>query len=209
MREKEIAKILLSIKAVSLNPENPYTWSSGMKSPIYCDNRLIMSSPEERKTVIEIFTSYIKEHFSEVEVVAGTATAGIPHAAWIADHLGIPMIYVRSSSKGHGKQNRIEGKLETGKKVLVIEDLISTGGSSIEAAESVKEAGGSILGICSIFTYELAAAKAAEQEAGYPLKSLTTYSTLIDVAAENNMITEKDLYLLQEWQKNPKTWSSK
>lgn len=209
MREKEIAKILLSIKAVSLSPEQPYTWSSGLRSPIYCDNRLIMSFPEERRTVIEEFTSYIEEHYSDVEVIAGTATAGIPHAAWIADHLHLPMIYVRSSSKGHGKQNRIEGSLEAGKKVLVIEDLISTGGSSIEAAKSVEEAGGSVIGICSIFTYELSEAKKAEAESGYALKSLTTYSSLIQAAAEDKVITESELRLLQEWQKNPKTWFSK
>ncbi|SER62926.1 orotate phosphoribosyltransferase [Salipaludibacillus aurantiacus] len=208
MREKQTADLLLSINAVTLQPEDPFTWSSGIKSPIYCDNRLIMSYPAERQKFIDLFVSYIKDHFPEVEVLAGTATAGIPHAAWIADRLDLPMVYVRSSSKGHGKQNRIEGKLNKGKRVLVIEDLISTGGSSIEAAKSVEDAGGKVLGICSIFTYELPLAEKAEKESGYSLHSLTTYSFLLKTALENKQITDEQLKLLQQWREDPEGWMS-
>ncbi|WP_416151014.1 orotate phosphoribosyltransferase [Salipaludibacillus sp. HK11] len=206
MREKQVADLLLSIKAVTLRPDNPFTWSSGIKSPIYCDNRLIMSFPEQRRRVIDYFVSYIQEHFPDVEVLAGTATAGIPHAAWIADRMDLPMIYVRSSSKGHGKQNKIEGMLETGKKVLVIEDLISTGGSSIEAAKAVEASGGKVIGVCSIFTYELPSAKEAEHSVGYPLKSLTTYSILLNMAADQGIINESDVEILQDWSKDPEGW---
>lgn len=206
MMQKQVADLLLSIEAVTLSPDKPFTWSSGIKSPIYCDNRLIMSYPEQRKQFIDYFVTYIQEHFPEVEVLAGTATAGIPHAAWIADRMNLPMIYVRSSSKGHGKQNKIEGKLEKGKKVLVIEDLISTGGSSIEAAKSVEASDGKVIGICSIFTYELPLAEEAERSSGYPLKSLTTYSVLLDCAVEKGIVDEKDLTLLQNWRKDPEGW---
>jgi len=204
--QKQVADLLLSIEAVTLSPDKPFTWSSGIKSPIYCDNRLIMSFPEQRRQFINYFVQYIKEHFPDVDVLAGTATAGIPHAAWIADHMDIPMIYVRSSSKGHGKQNKIEGRLEEGKKVLVIEDLISTGGSSIEAAKSVEAAGGNVIGICSIFTYELPLADEAGRSVGYPLKSLTTYSVLLDCAVERGIVDQKDLSLLQNWRKDPEGW---
>ncbi|WP_280769051.1 orotate phosphoribosyltransferase [Salipaludibacillus daqingensis] len=206
--QKEVADLLLSIEAVTLSPDKPFTWSSGIKSPIYCDNRLIMSFPEQRRKFINYFVQYIKEHFPDVDVLAGTATAGIPHAAWIADHMELPMIYVRSSSKDHGKQNKIEGLLEEGKKVLVIEDLISTGGSSIEAGKAVEASGGNVIGICSIFTYELPLADEAERSVGYPLKSLTTYSILLDRAVEQKVIEHSDLSLLQKWRMNPAGWLS-
>ncbi|PYZ93212.1 orotate phosphoribosyltransferase [Salipaludibacillus keqinensis] len=205
-QQTEVAELLLSIGAVTLRPENPFTWSSGIKSPIYCDNRLIMSYPEQRKQFIAHFVSYIKKEFPEVEVLAGTATAGIPHAAWIADQLDLPMIYVRSSSKGHGKQNRIEGILEEGKKVLVIEDLISTGGSSIEAAKSVEASGGKVLGICSIFTYGLPHAEEAEKSSGYTIKSLTSYSELLSIAANKGVIQPADVSLLEKWRQDPENW---
>ncbi|MBU9712453.1 orotate phosphoribosyltransferase [Evansella tamaricis] len=208
MSSREIASALLSIGAVSLSPQNPFTWSSGMKSPIYCDNRLTMSFPEVRKIIIDHFVELIQTEYTEVEVIAGTATAGIPHAAWIADRLGLPMIYVRSKAKGHGKGNMIEGYLEEGKKVLVIEDLISTGGSSIQAAKAVKEAGGSVSGVCSIFTYELEKGKAAFESEKLSYHSLTTFSSLLDVALDNGSINELGLELLHNWRQDPQNWKS-
>lgn len=207
MLANEAAKLLLDVGAVSLQPEKPFTWSSGLKSPIYCDNRLLMSFPEERKRMMDMMASYVTETFGPVEVLAGTATAGIPHAAWIADRLHLPMVYVRSSSKGHGKQNRIEGVLTAGQKVLIIEDLISTGGSSIEAADAVKEAGGEVIGICSIFTYGLPAAEQAGKISGYRLASLTNYQSLLSAALALKQITEEELEQLKAWRHDPKAWS--
>ncbi len=146
-----IAKQLINIGAIKLDPENYFTWTSGIKSPIYCDNRIIISFPKVRKSVIEAMLQEIKTNFKEVEVIAGCATAGIPHAAWIADQLDLPMVYVRDKAKSHGLNNQIEGQIGNGERVLVIEDLISTGGSSIKAANAVEEAGGEVLGILSIF----------------------------------------------------------
>ncbi|MCD8509629.1 MAG: orotate phosphoribosyltransferase [Bacillus sp. (in: Bacteria)] len=202
-----IAKSLLTIGAVSLQPANPFTWSSGLKSPIYCDNRLTMSFPEVRKEIASQFAEKIKSDYPEVEVIAGTATAGIPHAAWVADILGLPMIYIRSKAKGHGKQNMIEGVLKEGSKVVVIEDLISTGGSSIQAANGVREAGGEVLGVCAIFTYEFDLAKEAFDGAEIPFSTLTTYSKLLDEAVKMESIKAEDLPLLQEWRANPKQWA--
>ncbi|MDU1643003.1 orotate phosphoribosyltransferase, partial [Peptoniphilus harei] len=150
---REIAKILLKLKAVTLSPEDPYTWASGIKSPIYCDNRLTLSYPEERSQVEKGLVDLIKKEYPEVEYIMGTATAGIPHAAIIADAMELPMGFVRSSNKDHGKQNKIEGAKIDGAKVVVIEDLFSTGGSSIEAAKALEEVGYEVLGIVSIFTY--------------------------------------------------------
>lgn len=208
MNGKHIATLLLHIGAVSLQPNDPFTWSSGLKSPIYCDNRLTMSYPEIREQIIDEFIVGIKKNFPDVEVIAGTATAGIPHAAWIAQRLSLPMIYVRSKAKGHGKENLIEGKLEAGKKVLVIEDLISTGGSSIHAANSVRDAGGNVLGVYSIFTYELQEAKIAFQDANLKTFSLATYSQLLLEAIRLGKIREEDLPILKKWRENPKVWSS-
>lgn len=207
MLANEAAKLLLDVGAVSLQPEKPFTWSSGLKSPIYCDNRLLMSFPKERKRMMDMMASYVTETFGPVEVLAGTATAGIPHAAWLADRFHLPMVYVRSSSKGHGKQNRIEGVLTAGQKVLIIEDLISTGGSSIEAADAVKEAGGEVIGICSIFTYGLPAAEQAGKISGYRLASLTNYQSLLSAALALKQITEEELEQLKAWRHDPKAWS--
>ncbi|PTL39690.1 orotate phosphoribosyltransferase [Alkalicoccus saliphilus] len=201
-----VANTLLSINAVSLSPDNPYTWSSGLKSPIYCDNRLLLSFPDERKVVYEALAEKIKQ--LDVDVVAGTATAGIPHAAWAAEKLGLPMAYVRSSSKGHGKQNKIEGKIAPGSKVVIIEDLISTGGSAFNAAQAVEEAGAEIAAVIAVFTYELEAAETAASEKTYPVITLTSFSELAETAAVNGDLTEQQLESLKMWQKNPESWST-
>ncbi len=202
MREN-IAKQLLEIKAIYLQPNNPFTWSSGLKSPIYCDNRLTLSYPQIRSEIAEGLVKLIKEHFPSVEAVAGTATAGIPHAAWVSDRLELPMCYVRSKAKGHGKGNQIEGKAEAGQKVVVIEDLISTGGSVITAVEALREAGCEVLGTVSIFTYGLAVGVEKLENAKIESHSLTDYESLIEVAVKEGYVTEKDVNKLKEWRKDP------
>ncbi|TDL35095.1 orotate phosphoribosyltransferase [Jeotgalibacillus sp. S-D1] len=200
--KKQIAKSLLEIKAVHLRPEEPFIWSSGIESPIYCDNRLTMSYPQVRKSVANGLAALVEEYFPEAELIAGTATAGIPHAAWVSDLLDLPMCYVRSSAKKHGKGNQIEGLAKAGQKVVVIEDLISTGGSSLEAAKALNAAGCDVVGIASIFTYGLPKAEKALQEAGITNYSLTDYDTLISQAAELGYVKEEDLNSLREWQKS-------
>jgi len=204
--ERQIAEALLSIGAVSLRPEQPFTWTSGIKSPIYCDNRLTMSHPQVRDAIAEGFASLIREHYPQAEVVAGTATAGIPHAAWVAQKLGLPMIYVRDKAKGHGKQNLIEGEVPAGKKVVVIEDLISTGGSSLKAAQAVNEAGGEALAVLAIFSYQFEKAEEAFRSAGVPLRTLSNYTTLIDAALSTNRIREQDVAALSAWRLQPETY---
>jgi orotate phosphoribosyltransferase len=201
---KDIAKALLNIKAVLLRPQDPFTWTSGIKSPIYCDNRMTMSFPDVRELVAEGFASVIRAQYPDAEVIAGTATAGIPHAAWVAQKLGLPMIYVRDKAKGHGRQNLIEGALPEGKKVVVIEDLISTGGSSLKAGVAVQESGGSVLATLAIFTYEFEAATKLFADAGIPLQTLSNYSALIEAALELGYIKSDDVELLANWRKNPK-----
>ncbi|RST60915.1 orotate phosphoribosyltransferase [Siminovitchia terrae] len=203
---QSIAKHLLDIKAVFLQPNDPFTWSSGMKAPIYCDNRLTMSYPDVRRKIAEGLTELIKTNFPEAELIAGTATAGIPHAAWISDILELPMCYVRSKAKSHGKGNQIEGKASKGQKVVVVEDLISTGGSSIVAVKALKEAGCDVLGVVSIFSYELDKAKTSIDEEGIKAFSLTGYSDLIETAFENDLIKEEDLATLRSWRENPEDW---
>jgi orotate phosphoribosyltransferase len=200
---KQIAASLLKIEAVALRPHQPFTWTSGIKSPIYCDNRLTMSFPEIRDLIASGFATLIQEKYPDAEVIAGTATAGIPHAAWVADKLGLPMIYIRDKAKGHGKENQIEGMLREGQKVVVIEDLISTGGSSLKAALAVNEAGGQALGVVAIFTYQLDKAIQSFKEAGMPLQALTNYTVLLEEAVELGKIQEADLELLQSWRANP------
>ena len=153
---KEVAKSLLDIKAVSLSPQDPFTWASGIRSPIYCDNRVTMSYPAVRKQIAQGLADLIKEKYPDAEVIAGTATAGIPHAAWIADILDLPMVYIRSKAKDHGTGRKIEGKISEGQKMVVVEDLISTGGSVIEASKAAELEGANVLGCVAIFTYELA-----------------------------------------------------
>lgn len=204
--EQSIAKDLLEIEAVFLNPSDPFTWASGIKSPIYCDNRITMSYPKVRKEIAKGLARKIKEAFPEVQVIAGTATAGIPHAAWVAEILDLPMVYIRSKAKDHGKGNQIEGRIVEGQKMVVIEDLISTGGSVLEAAEAAKREGADILGVAAIFTYELPKGKANFEKAEIPLMTLTNYSVLIEAALEDRYIDEQELTLLKEWKKDPENW---
>lgn len=204
--EHVVAKHLLHIQAISLRPNEPFTWSSGMKAPIYCDNRLTMSYPEIRGVLAEGFISLIKEYARDIEVIAGTATAGIPHAAWVADKLGLPMAYIRAKGKGHGKQNRIEGIIRPGQKVVVIEDLISTGNSSLQAALAVKEAGAKPLAVFAIFSYQLDIATIAFAEAGIRLQTLSNYSAFIHIALEQGFIKPEHIAVLHAWRHNPTTW---
>lgn len=202
-KSEQVARYLLEIGAVALRPQEPFTWTSGIKSPIYCDNRLTLSFPVVRNYIAEAFAELIRSSYPDAEVIAGTATAGIPHAAWVADKLGLPMAYIRDKAKGHGKQNQIEGLIAPGQKVIVIEDLISTGGSSIKAAQAVQEAGGVPLAVLAIFSYELDRAVHAFAAADIPLQSLSNYSTLIDVALAQGTIADSDVALLQSWRKDP------
>lgn len=199
---KSIAQSLLDIGAVSLSPNDLFTWSSGIKSPIYCDNRVTLGYPKVRTEIRDGLSALIKEKFPTVEIVSGTATAGIPHAAYVSEVLDLPMNYVRSKSKSHGKQNQIEGALSEGKKVVVIEDLISTGGSSITAADALKEAGAEVLGVVAIFTYSLNKADELFNEAGVPFYTLSDYNELIEVAKDNGDISEEDIKTLVEWRDN-------
>ncbi|OAS13609.1 orotate phosphoribosyltransferase [Paenibacillus oryzisoli] len=203
---QHIAASLLEIEAVALRPQQPFTWTSGLKSPIYCDNRLTMSHPAIREAIADGFAQLIKEKFPETEVVAGTATAGIPHAAWVAQKLGLPMIYIRDKAKGHGKENLIEGSVKPGQKVIVIEDLISTGGSSLKAAVAVKDAGAEALGVLAIFSYQLDKATDAFAAAEMPLHTLSNYSTLLEVALEKGKIQSEDMELLRSWRVNPSAY---
>ena len=204
--ELQIAEELLRIGAVTLSPREPYTWTSGIKSPIYCDNRLTMSYPEVREQIASGFAALIRERFPETEVIAGTATAGIPHAAWVAHELKLPMIYVRDKAKGHGKRNQIEGHLPAGSKVIVIEDLISTGGSSLKAAEAVREAGGMPLAVLAIFSYQFEKADAAFAGSGIPFRTLTNYTALVEAALRTERIRPDDLAVLSAWRLSPETY---
>jgi len=206
MNKQAIAEHLLSIKAVSLKPNDPFTWSSGMKSPIYCDNRLTMSYPSVRREIAKGLAEFIQKNFPDANVIAGTATAGIPHAAWVSEIFDLPMVYVRSSAKGHGKGNQIEGIVQEGDKVVVVEDLISTGGSSIKCVRALREAGCIVEGVVSIFTYELERAREAFMEADVPYFSLTDFTTLTEVAKEKQFILEDELESLRRWKDNPEEW---
>ena len=196
---KEIAQELLAIKAVALQPHQYFTWTSGIQSPIYCDNRLTMSYPLVRRKIAQALSHVIKEHYPQVQVVAGTATAGIPHAAWVSDLLDLPMVYVRDSAKKHGKTNQIEGRLTPGAKVVIVEDLISTGLSSLKVAQALKDAGCQVLGVVAIFSYELTKAQQAFAEAGVSYHTLTNYDALIEAALEAQYIEQEDVASLLEW----------
>ncbi len=200
---QEVASALLSIKAVFLSPAKPFTWASGIKSPIYCDNRLILTAPAARKIVEEAIVRTVKEKFPEAEVLMGTSTAGIAHAAIAGWLLDMPMGYVRSGNKDHGRQNRIEGRLEKGQKVVVIEDLISTGGSCIEVVEALREAGADVLGVVSIFTYGMKKGLERLAAANVTNYSLSNFDTLCSVAVEENYITPAEEQKLKKFMANP------
>ena len=201
--EQKIAKALLEIGAVFLRPDEPFTWASGIKSPIYCDNRLILTAPDVRDEVENALAQTIKTHYADVEVLMGTATAGIAHAAIAASIMGLPMGYVRGGSKDHGRQNRIEGRLQAGQKVVVVEDLISTAGSSIEAVEALREAGADVLGIASIFTYGMQRGIDNLAKAGIKNVSLSNFDVLIRVAASCGYIKDSDVERLLRFRNNP------
>ena len=207
MNEKElaieVAKNLLKIKAVFLKPNAPFTWASGIKSPIYCDNRLTLSYPEVRKVVEEGLAQTIKAYYPTCKVVMGTSTAGIAHAAYVSDILGLPMGYVRGGAKDHGRGNQIEGVVPVGEDVVVVEDLISTAGSSIEVVDVLREAGCNVLGIESIFTYGLQKGLDRLAQANCENHSLSNFETLVQVAAEENYISKEDIAKVLKFQKNP------
>lgn len=209
--EKEIAKALLGIKAVFLRPDEPFTWASGIKSPIYCDNRLILTAPEARDLVEKSIAEKVREYYPEAEVLMGTSTAGIAHAAIAAHILGMPMGYVRGSAKDHGRNNRIEGRLEPGQKVVVIEDLISTGGSCIDVVEALREAGAVVLGVISIFTYGMKKGLERLAAANVENHSLSNFDTLVEVAAEEKYIAPEDVERLRLFMSNPsdESWMRK
>lgn len=201
--KQEVAKFLLSINAVFFRPDQPFTWASGIKSPVYCDNRLILTAPEARNYIEQAIASTVQEKYPQCEVLMGTSTAGIAHAAIAAHILGKPMGYVRGSAKDHGRQNRIEGKLEPGQKVVVIEDLISTGGSVIEVVEALREAGAEVLGIVSIFTYAMQKGLDRLAAAQVENTSLTDFDTIAKVAAERGYIKPEDISRLIAFRNNP------
>lgn len=203
-----IAEKLLEINAVALRPNEPFTWTSGMRSPIYCDNRLTLSYPAVRRKIADGLKQLIEENFPEAEVIAGTATAGIPHAAWVSELMDLPMCYVRSKAKEHGKGNQIEGQVQEGQKVVVVEDLISTGGSVITAVEALREAGCDVLGAVSIFTYGLEKGKEMLRQAGIKTESLTNFSTLVEVAIKTGNISKDDQESLLSWSQDPTEWSN-
>lgn len=207
-QSNQIAKDLLDIEAIFLRPNEPFTWASGIKSPIYCDNRITMSYPTVRRAIAKGLAAVIKTTYPEVEVIAGTATAGIPHAAWVAELLDLPMVYIRSKAKEHGKGNQIEGRIQPNQKMVVIEDLLSTGGSVLEACEAAKREGADVLGVAAIFTYELPQVQENFEQADLPYVTLTNYTALIESALETGAIQECDVALLQEWRKDPAAWLS-
>jgi orotate phosphoribosyltransferase len=202
----KIAEFLLQIKAIKLSPENPYTWASGRKSPIYCDNRKTLSYPQIRTYIRQVYVDTINQSFGKPDVIAGVATGGIAQGALIAQEMGLPFVYVRSEAKKHGLTNMIEGALEKGQSVIVIEDLISTGGSSLKAVEAIREAGCTVKGMVAIFTYGFDEATDNFKKANCVVKTLTDYNILIEVALNKNYISEKDVESLKAWRKDPAKW---
>ncbi|MCH7397242.1 orotate phosphoribosyltransferase [Belliella sp. DSM 107340] len=203
----EVASKLLEIKAIRLQPEKPFTWASGWKSPIYCDNRLSLSFPKVRDLIKENLIKAIQHHFAGVEAIAGVATAGIPQGALLADALGIPFVYVRSKPKGHGMENMIEGKITPGQKVVVVEDLVSTGGSSLKAVLDLKDAGFEVLGMVAIFTYGFDIATENFKNAGVELVCLSDYAAMLPQALAKDYIDDDEtLASLVEWRKDPSIW---
>jgi len=199
----EVARSLLQIKAIKLQPTNPFTWASGVKSPIYCDNRKILSYPDIRSYVKSQLTVSINEKFEKPDVIAGVATGGIAHGALVADEMGLPFVYIRSNVKAHGLNNMIEGDLGQGKKVVVVEDLVSTGGSSLKAVDAIRAENCQVLGMTAIFTYGFDIAKENFEKSDCELVTLSHYDILIQEALKENYIEEKEFELLQTWRKNP------
>jgi len=202
----EIAQSLLQIKAIKLNPANHFTWASGWYSPIYCDNRKILSYPAVRKQVCEGFAEIVREKYPDVDIVAGVATGAIAHGVLVAEKLGKPFIYVRSSPKTHGLSNQVEGEFWPGAKVVVIEDLVSTGGSSLSAVEALRENGCEVLGMAAIFTYGFPTARENFAGADVRLDKLSDYKTMIELAAREGYVREDELLTLQEWRRDPANW---
>jgi len=204
----EIASKLLQIKAIKLSPQNPFTWASGIKSPIYCDNRIVLSYPRVRHSVIEALQQSAHE-MGTFNMIAGVATAGIAHGALLAHALDLPFVYVRSKTKGHGRQNRVEGELRGNERVLVVEDLISTGGSCLEAVKVIRDRGCQVEGVLAIFSYGFERAKNAFADAECPFNTLTNYDILVEEAIKSGYISVADQSSLQAWRKNPEEWGAK
>jgi len=203
---EKIAGFLLQIKAIKLQPHNPFTWASGWKSPIYCDNRISLSYPEIRTFICRALANAIAENYGKSDVIAGVATAAIAQGALVAEKMSLPFVYVRSSPKDHGRQNLIEGEVKSGQSVVVIEDLISTGGSSLKAVETLREAGCEVKGMISVFTYGFKVAEANFKKANCALYSLCDYDALIEQAVKTNYVNKKDLETLKAWREAPDGW---
>ena len=204
---EQVANDLLAIGAVKFSPEKPFTWASGIKSPIYTDNRMTIGYPKVRQNIYEGLAALIQESFDDVEIIGGVATAGIPHAAWVSEKLNKPMIYVRSKPKDHGAGRQTEGAVIAGKKVVLIDDLISTGGSVLQAAQAAQKEGAEILGVFGIFSYELAAGRKNFEQAGFPLMTLSNFSALLAVEQAADNLTPEQATSLNEWRQDPQAWS--
>jgi orotate phosphoribosyltransferase len=207
--ERLVAEKLLKIKAVKLQPANPFTWASGWKSPIYCDNRKTLSYPDVRNFIKLELARTISEQYNEAEAIAGVATGAIAQGAMVADILGLPFVYVRSAPKDHGLENLIEGELKPGSKVVIVEDLISTGGSSLKAVEAVRNFGCEVVGMVAIYTHGFPVAEQLFREANVPLTTLSNYNAVIEEAVRINYIDESEIAILQEWRKDPGNWNQK
>jgi orotate phosphoribosyltransferase len=207
--EKKTAEYLLQIKAIKLQPSNPFTWASGWKSPIYCDNRKTLSFPEVRSYIRDSFAAMVNDLYPQTEMIAGVATGAIAHGALVADKLGLPFIYVRSGAKEHGLGNQIEGYFEKGQKVVVVEDLISTGGSSLSAVKALREAGCTVLGMVAVFTYEFKKASDSFVSENCKLDTLSNYSMLVDTAVKTGYINQAEVETLKKWRVDPSVWGVK
>ncbi len=208
-RALKIAELLLTVKAVKLQPNKPFTWASGIQSPIYCDNRITLSHPQVRTHIRQMMSEAVIENFGKPDVIVGVATGAIALGVLVAQELGLPFIYVRSSAKEHGRQNLIEGAFENGQRAVVIEDLISTGGSSLKAVEALREGGINVKGLMAIFTYGFESASRNFNDAQCPYHTLTNYEELLEKALSSNYIEKKELSLLREWRQDPKNWLKK
>ena len=205
----EVAALLMKCRAIILEPDNPFTWASGWKSPIYCDNRVTLSYPEVRNYIRDAFREHIEKNFGTPDLIAGVATGAIAQGALVADSMQLPFVYVRPSAKEHGRQNQIEGRLQPGQRVLVVEDLISTGGSSLKAVAALREAGAEVLGMVAIFSYGFELAAENFQKAGVDLHTLTNYHVLLDTALKSGGIQADQLEILEDWRKDPASWTGK